>query len=103
MNPNDALACRRALREIREIAAVALLDGSCMTEQEALQSIAAIAEWVVEDRPPAACGDMIRRLDAMIDPADLEGLNDREAVDLFRAVDTLLRSGDPKPGPAPLQ
>jgi len=46
---------------------------------------------------------MIRRLDAMIGPVDLEGLNDREAVDLFRDVDTLLRSSDPNPGPAPLQ
>ncbi|MNS09795.1 hypothetical protein D3C72_412930 [compost metagenome] len=94
MKANDALACRRALREIREIAAVALLEGSQLTEQEALKTIAAIAEWVVEDRPPAACGDLIRRLDDLVRPADLEGMDDREAEDLFRDVETLLRSDD---------
>jgi hypothetical protein len=92
MTKTDALACRRALREIREIAAVALLDGALMTEQDALHSIAAIAEWVVADRPDADCGDLVRRLDAIVGPVDIDQLDDREAVDLFHSIDLMLRS-----------
>jgi hypothetical protein len=40
----DPHTCRRALREIGEIAAVPILPDSQMTDQEALQNIAAIAE-----------------------------------------------------------
>ncbi len=94
MIPTDPLACRRALREIREIAAVALLDGARMSEQEALQTIGAIADWAADDVAGAAdCGGVIRRLDAMIDTASLDEMDDRSALDLFRQVTTLLRDG----------
>lgn len=87
---NDALACRRALREIREIAAVAVLDGAQMSEQEALQTIAAIADWVPHDDASAECGDVIRRLDALIGSADIERMDDPAALGLFRDVTALL-------------
>ena len=63
----DPQTCRRALREIGEIAAVAGLEGAQMTDQEALQSIAAIAEWVLETAPGARadCGEVVRRLERM--------------------------------------
>lgn len=98
MKSNDALACRRALREIREIAAVAVLDGSQMSEQEALQTIAAIAEWVPDDDASADCGDMIRRLDALIGSADIDRIDDAAALGLFRDVTALLSRGGPTPG-----
>lgn len=50
----DPHTCRRALREIGEIAAVAGLEDSRMSDQEALGSIAAIAEWVLETAPGAS-------------------------------------------------
>lgn len=95
MTPDDALACRRALRDIREIAAVAVLDGAQMSEQEALQTIAAIVDWASEEGPsePADCGDLIRRLDAMIGTADIDGMDDRAALRLFRDVTGLLQTG----------
>lgn len=67
MSQRDPQTCRRALREIGEIAAVAVLPDSQMTDQEALQNIAAIAEWVMEEAPGARpdCGDVIRRLHRM--------------------------------------
>lgn len=94
MTAKDALACRRALREIREIAAVALLDGAQISEQESLQTIAAIAGWALEDTrsAPPDCGDMIRRLDAAIGEVDIETLDDRTAMDLFQAVIALLQT-----------
>lgn len=94
MTANDALACRRALREIREIAAVTLLDGAQISEQESLQTIAAIAGWAVDDTgsAPPDCGDMIRRLDAAIGEVDIETLDDRTATDLFHDVIALLQT-----------
>lgn len=94
MTAKDALACRRALREIREIAAVALLDGAQISEQESLQTIAAIAGWAVEDTgsAPPDCGDMIRRLDDAIGEIDIETLDDRTAMDLFQNVIALLQT-----------
>ena len=88
MSSRDPQTCRRALREIGEIAAVAGLADSQMTDQEALQSIAAIAEWVVEEAPGARadCGDVVRRLERMTAGVDFVGLGDREAVVLFREV-----------------
>lgn len=44
MISRDPQTCRGALREIGEIAAVAVLPDSRMTDQEALQNIAVIAE-----------------------------------------------------------
>jgi RNA-splicing ligase RtcB len=84
----DPQTCRRALREIGEIAAVAGLEGGQMTDQEALQSIAAIAEWVIEEAPGARadCGEVVRRLERMTAGVDFEALGDREAQALFGDV-----------------
>ena len=49
MTSRDPATCRRALQEIREIAAAATLQDSQMSDQEALQTIAAIAGWVAEE------------------------------------------------------
>ena len=95
MTIQDAFACRRALREIREIAAVAILDGAQTSDQEALQTIAAIAGWAAEETgaTPPDCGDVIRRLDAMIGEADIETMDDRTAMEVFRNVTALLQDG----------
>lgn len=84
----DPQTCRRALREIGEIAAVAGLEDGQMTDQEALQSIAAIAEWVMEEAPGARadCSEVVRRLERMTDGVDFEALGDREAQGLFDQV-----------------
>lgn len=91
--PRDPHTCRRALREIGEIAAVATLDDSRMSDQEALGSIAAIAEWVLETAPGARadCGDVVRRLERMTAGVDVEALDDREAQALFGEVLAVLR------------
>lgn len=96
MSQRDPRTCRRALREIGEIAAVAVLPDSQMTDQEALQNIAAIAEWVMEEAPEARpdCGDVIRRLHRMTDRVDVEALNDRRAVELFSEVLGALEESD---------
>ena len=88
MSAHDPHTCRRALREIGEIAAVATLDDSRMSDQEALGSIAAIAEWVLETAPGARadCGDVVRRLERMTAGVDFEALGDREAQALFGEV-----------------
>lgn len=90
----DPNACRRALREIGEIAAVAILDDSQMTDQEALQTISAIAEWVDEEAPDerAECGEVIRRLHAMTASVDFETLDDPHATALFSEVLDALRA-----------
>ena len=87
-SPRDPHTCRRALREIGEIAAVAGLEDSRMSDQEALGSIAAIAEWVLETAPGARadCGDVVRRLERMTAGVDVEALDDREAQALFGEV-----------------
>ncbi|MCS6626939.1 hypothetical protein N0B44_28880 [Roseibacterium beibuensis] len=87
-SPRDPHTCRRALREIGEIAAVAGLEGGQMSDQEALGSIAAIAEWVLETAPGARadCGDVVRRLERMTAGVDIEALGDREAQALFGEV-----------------
>jgi len=93
MTFEDAHACRRPLREIREIAAVAILDGGQMSDQEALQTIAAIAGWAADESGSAApdCGDVIRRVDAIIGETDVEALDDRTALALFRDVSAVLQ------------
>ena len=92
----DPHTCRRALREIGEIAAVAILPDSQMTDQEALQNIAAIAEWVRKEAPASGvnCGDVIRQLSEMTALVDIEALGDREALDLFSDVLGTLESSD---------
>lgn len=88
MSSRDPQTCRRALREIGEIAAVAILPDSRMTDQEALQNIAAIAEWVREEAPRsgADCGDVIGQLHRMTVGVDIDALDDRQAVELFSEV-----------------
>jgi len=95
MTVKDAFACRRALREIREIAAVAVLEGGRMFEQEALQTIAAIAGWAADETgsAPPDCGDVIRRVHAMIGDTAVEAMDDRDALALFRNVSALLQKG----------
>ena len=87
-SPRDPQTCRRALREIGEIAAVAGLEDSRMSDQEALGSIAAIAEWVLDEAPGARadCGEVVRRLERMTAGVDVEALGDREAQALFGEV-----------------
>mgnify|MGYP003637101510 CR=1 FL=1 len=88
MSTRDPNTCRRALREIGEIAAVAFLEDSQMTDQEALQAIAAIAEWVSEAAPADGpdCRDAIRRVNALTESVRWESLGDHEALDLFSQV-----------------
>lgn len=97
MTSRDPHTCRRALREIGEIAAVAVLPDSQMTDQEALQSIAAIADWVIEEAPEARpdCGNVIRQLERMTTGVDFEALGDREALDLFSEVLGTLETSEP--------
>ena len=92
----DPHTCRRALREIGEIAAVAVLPDSQMTDQEALQNIAAIAEWVREEAPGAQpdCGSIIQRLHELTSSVDVEGLSDRQALELFSRVLGALENAD---------
>jgi hypothetical protein len=87
-SPRDPHTCRRALREIGEIAAAARLADSRMSDQEALGSIAAIAEWVLDEAPGARadCGEVVRRLERMTAGVDVEALGDREAQALFGEV-----------------
>lgn len=89
---SDPLACRRALRDIAEIAAVAVLQDSQMSEQEALQNIAAIADWAEEEATllRADCGAVVHRLNQLLGSIDSSSLGDREAVALFdRVLETL--------------
>lgn len=92
----DPQTCRRALRDIGEIAAVAVLSDSQMTDQEALRSIAAIAEWVREEAPGAGveCGDVIRRIHDKTAGVDLDALGDRDALALFADVLGALEASD---------
>jgi hypothetical protein len=84
----DPQTCRRALREIGGIAAVAILPDSQMTDQEALQNIAAVAQWVGEEAPSARadCSDAIQRLNQMTTGVDFDALDDRAALELFSEV-----------------
>jgi len=88
MISHDPQTCRRALREIGEIAAVTVLPGSQMMAQEALQTITAIAQWTSQEAPrePADCRDVIGRLNELTRSIDLETLGDREALKLFNEV-----------------
>ena len=96
MTQRDPQTCRRALSEIGEIAAVAVLPDSQMSDQEALQNIAAIAEWVIEEAPGARpdCGDVIRQLHRLTVGVDVEALADREALQLFSEVLGALETSD---------
>ena len=92
----DPQTCRRALREIGEIAAVAISDGTQMTDQEALQTFAAIAEWVREEAPAdgAPCSDTVRTLNTLTASKDFDAMSDWEAMKLFAAVLETLHLSD---------
>lgn len=94
MMRSDPQLCRRALREIGEIAAVALLQDSQMKDQEALATIAAIAQWVREEDPAssAGCRASISRLNALTASVEFDALTDKEAVVLFDRVLDALRT-----------
>lgn len=64
---------------------------SQMTDQEALQNIAAIAKWVREEAPAARpdCGDVIQQLHRMTAGVDTEA-----ALDLFSDVLGVLETSD---------
>lgn len=99
MRRSDPDTCRRALHEIGEIAAVAGLENSRMTDQEALQTMSAIADWVAQAAPGARadCGDVVRSIRDLTARTDLQTLDDRSALDLFaRVLDLLMedRSAD---------
>ena len=65
-----------------------MLEGSQVSDQEALQMIAAIAEWIDGDGATdrADCRDRIHRLHAMTAALDFDALGDAEAIRLFGAV-----------------
>lgn len=92
----DPVLCRRALREIGEIAAVAVLDDSQMSEPEALESIAAIAAWVrtEPDATGRACRQAIVQLHALTTGVDFDRLEDAQVHARFNQVLAVIRGGD---------
>lgn len=93
----DPILCRRALREISEVAAVAVLENSQMTEAEALETIAAIAAWMraepgVHSR---ACRDAIGDIHRLTAGVDFDELEDREVHARFQAVLGTIQGRDP--------
>lgn len=94
MTARDPQTCRRALREIGEVAAVAVMPDSQMTDKEALQTIAAIAEWVLDEAPASSadCGDVIQTLHRLTDAVQFDDLDDRDAVGLFSQVLNVLET-----------
>ena len=75
---------------------MAVLDGSQMSEHEALQTIAAIAEWVREEAPAdgAPCSDTVRALNALTASKDFDMMDDQEATCLFGDVLQVLHRSD---------
>lgn len=67
-----------------------------MTDQEALRTIAAIAEWVRQEAPESGleCGGVIRNVSLMTARVDFERLDDHEAVALFGEVLSALETSD---------
>ena len=88
----DPDACRKALWEMREIAAAAALQDSPMSDQEALRTLAAIAAWVQAEAPTdgAACGAAIDLLVDLTAGVDIDALDDAEALTLFRLIEKSL-------------
>lgn len=76
---------------------MAVLPDGQMTDQEALQAIAAIAEWVRDEAPGARadCSDVIRRLNEMTATVDLDDIGDQKALKLFSDVLEALERSDP--------
>ena len=67
-----------------------------MSDQEALQTIAAIARWAREEAPEgsASCADTVRALEELTRERSFEVMSDREAVRLFDVVLTTLQASD---------
>ncbi|MGH7021848.1 MAG: DUF6894 family protein [Brevundimonas sp.] len=88
----DPEACRKALWEMREIAAAAALQDSPMSDQEALHTLAAIAAWVQTKAPAdgAACGAVIDLLVNLTVGVDIDALDDAQATTLFRRIEKSL-------------
>lgn len=88
----DPDACRRALWEMREIAAAAALQDSPMSDQEALHTLAAIAAWVRTKTPAdgAACEAVIELLVELTDGVDIDALDDAQALALFNRIEKTL-------------
>lgn len=93
MDSQDPIVCRRALREIAEIVAVARLQDSQMSGQEALAAVSAIADWVIDTAPRSEtdCGDIIARIDAITGDRDVNAMDDPTATRMFASVVELLR------------
>ncbi len=89
MTERGAGVCRRALWEMREIAAAASLTDSPMTDQEALHTLSAIAAWVEAEAPRdgAACRAVIHLVIELTGAVDIEALDDGEAETLFHQVE----------------
>ncbi len=70
------------------MAAVAVLQDSQMSDQEALEIIGAIAGWVddASERSRENCGLVVHRIHALIGTTDVEALTDREAGFLLSQV-----------------
>ena len=94
MTTADPQSCRRALREIGEIAAVALIDGGRMSPEETLRTIGAIAGWVEETALQSGpdCGAIIHRIHDLTRPDRLDRLDDAGTLITFDEVITLLRA-----------
>lgn len=88
----DPDACRKALWEMREIAAAAALQDSPMSDQEALHTLAAIAAWVQAEAPAdgAACGAVIDLLVDLTAGVDIDAMDDAQAMALFRRIEKSL-------------
>ena len=88
----DPEACRKALWEMREIAAAAALQDSPMTDQEALHTLAAIAAWVQAEAPTdgATCGAVVDLLVDLTAGVDIDALDDAQALTLFRRIEKSL-------------
>lgn len=88
----DPQACRRALWEMREIAAAAALQDSPMSDQEALHTLAAIAAWVRTETPTdgAACEAVIELLVELTADVDIDALDDAQAIALFNRIEKTL-------------
>lgn len=70
------------------MAAVAVLQDSQMSDQEALEIIGAIAGWVdkASDRSRENCGRVVHRIHEIIGTSDVDTLTDREAGLLLSQV-----------------
>lgn len=85
---SDPALCRRALREIGEVAAVAVLPDSQISEVEALENIAAIARWMKADTGAQSrdCRDVIVALHHLTRDIEVDRMDDAQVHARFRLV-----------------